>query len=246
VPNAPLNVLFLCTGNAARSIIGEAILNREGLGRFRGYSAGSHPKGAPHPYAIDLLRRLGHDTAFARSKRWEEFAAAGAPKMDFVITLCDDAAAEACPVWPGQPMTAHWGLPDPSAADGNEAERRLAFAETYRMLRNRITILASLPIGALERLSLQRRLDDIGRTDGPAAISSALWTPGTDPARVRAESDHSRPSRSSSRAKKASWSISRTKCTFFGRRVTPHQSTTVWPMVSSEPVSTSTFTSRPS
>lgn len=159
----PYNVLFLCTGNSARSILAEAILNREGAGRFRGFSAGSRPTGAPHPYAIDLLRRLNHDTGFARSKSWDEFAGPEAPKMDFVFTVCDQAAAEPCPYWPGQPMTAHWGLPDPAAATGNEAERRLAFSETYRMLRNRISIFVSLPLPALDTLALQDRLDEIGR-----------------------------------------------------------------------------------
>jgi protein-tyrosine-phosphatase len=157
------NVLFLCTGNSARSIIAEAIINREGIGRFRGFSAGSHPKGAVHPYTLDLLRRLNYDVSGFRSKSWDEFAAPGAPKLDFVFTVCDQAAAEECPFWPGQPMTAHWGLPDPAAATGNEAERRIAFNETYRMLRNRISIFVSLPIGTLDSLSLQDRLDAIGR-----------------------------------------------------------------------------------
>ena len=157
------DVLFLCTGNSARSILAEAILSREGMGRFRAFSAGSRPKGTPHPYAIDLLRKLNYDTGFARSKSWEEFAAPGAPQMDFVFTVCDSAAAEVCPVWPGQPMTAHWGIPDPAAADGNEAERRLAFAEAYRLLSNRISIFVSLPMRGLDKLGLQRRLDEIGR-----------------------------------------------------------------------------------
>ena len=159
----PYNVLFLCTGNSARSILAEAIVNHEGAGRFRGYSAGSHPKGAPHPYAIDLLKRLSHDTGFARSKSWDEFAGEDALRMDFVFTVCDQAAAEPCPYWPGQPMSAHWGLPDPAAAEGTEAERRLAFSETYRMLRNRISTLVSLPLASLDRLSLQRQLDAIGK-----------------------------------------------------------------------------------
>lgn len=167
----PYNVLFLCTGNSARSIIAEAILNREGIGKFRGYSAGSQPKGAVHPYTLDLLKRLNHDTSFARSKSWDEFTWADAPRLDFVFTVCDNAAAEECPYWPGQPMTAHWGLPDPAAATGNEAERRLAFADTYRMLRNRISIFVSLPLTSLDRLSLQQRLDEIGREDARAAAS---------------------------------------------------------------------------
>ena len=130
----PYSVLFLCTGNSARSILAEAILNREGAGKFRGHSAGSYPKPEPHPFAIDLLKRLNYDTSFARSKSWDEFAAPGAPHMDFVFTVCDDAAAEVCPIWPGQPVTAHWGVPDPAAATGNEAQRHLAFAEAYKML----------------------------------------------------------------------------------------------------------------
>lgn len=158
-----LNVLFLCTGNSARSILAEAILNREGTGRFRAFSAGSMPKGEVHPYALDLLAKLNHDTSFARSKNWEEFARPDSPRMDFVFTVCDNAAAEVCPVWPGQPMTAHWGVPDPAAAEGTEAERRFAFADTYRMLSNRISIFVNLPLSSLDRLSLQRRLDEIGR-----------------------------------------------------------------------------------
>ena len=159
------NVLFLCTGNSARSILAEAIVNREGAGRFRGFSAGSFPKGDVHPYALDLLRRLNHDTSFARSKSWDEFAGPDAPKMDFVFTVCDQAASEPCPFWPGQPMTAHWGLPDPAAATGSEAERRLAFSETYRMLRNRISIFVNLPINQIDSLSLKRELDAIGEVD---------------------------------------------------------------------------------
>ena len=157
------NVLFLCTGNSARSIFGEAILNREGRGRFKAFSAGSHPKGAVHPFALDLLRKLNHPTDGIRCKSWDEFAAPGAPALDFVFTVCDDAAKEACPIWPGQPMTPHWGLPDPVAMEGNEAERRLAFAEAYRMLNNRISIFISLPLASLDRLSLRNKLDEIGR-----------------------------------------------------------------------------------
>jgi protein-tyrosine-phosphatase len=156
------NVLFLCTGNSARSILAEAILMRQGEGRFRAFSAGSHPKGEVHPFALDLLTQLNHDTEFARSKNWDEFAAPGAPVMDFVFTVCDSAAAEVCPVWPGQPMTAHWGVPDPAAAEGTEAERRFAFADAYRMLANRISIFISLPMASLDRLALQKRLDRIG------------------------------------------------------------------------------------
>jgi protein-tyrosine-phosphatase len=157
------NVLFLCTGNSARSILAEAILNREGIGRFKGYSAGSHPKGDVHPYTLELLENLNFDTSSARSKNWDEFAAEGAPAMDFVFTVCDQAAAETCPVWPGQPMTAHWGVPDPAAAEGNEAEKRLAFSDTFRMLNNRISVFTSLPISSLDSLALQKQLDAIGR-----------------------------------------------------------------------------------
>jgi protein-tyrosine-phosphatase len=157
------NVLFLCTGNSARSILAEAILNRVGQGRFKAFSAGSQPKGEVHPYALDLLKSLNHDTSFARSKSWEEFAVPGTAPMNFVFTVCDNAANESCPVWPGQPMTAHWGVPDPAAAEGTEAEKRLAFADTYRMLNNRISIFTSLPMNSLDRLALQKRLDEIGR-----------------------------------------------------------------------------------
>ncbi|MCC0044915.1 MAG: arsenate reductase ArsC [Brucellaceae bacterium] len=156
------NVLFLCTGNSARSIIAEAIINRVGMGRFKGYSAGSQPKGEVHPYTLDLLKSLNHDIAFARSKDWLEFAEPGAPELDFVFTVCDNAAQEACPVWPGQPMTAHWGVPDPAAAEGSEAEKRFAFSDAYRMLNNRISIFTSLPLASLDRLALQKRLDEIG------------------------------------------------------------------------------------
>lgn len=157
------NVLFLCTGNSARSILAEAVLNKEGNGRFRAYSAGSHPKGAVHPLSLALLAREGYETASLRSKSWDEFAVPGAPSMDFVFTVCDDAANEPCPVWPGQPMTAHWGVPDPAAAKGSDAEKAVAFAEAFRMLRNRISLLVSLPLGSLDRLSLQKRLDRIGK-----------------------------------------------------------------------------------
>ena len=157
------NVLFLCTGNSARSILAEAILNRAGAGRFRAFSAGSHPKGAVHPYALDLLRNQNLPVDGLRSKSWDEFAVAGAPEMHFVFTVCDDAAAEVCPIWPGQPISAHWGVSDPAAAGGAEAERRLAFADTFRMLGKRISIFVSLPMQSLDRLALQERLDAIGR-----------------------------------------------------------------------------------
>jgi protein-tyrosine-phosphatase len=163
------NVLFICTGNSARSILAEAILNREGQGRFRAFSAGSHPKGAVHDYALDLLRRMNHPVTGLRSKDWNEFAASDAPKLDFAFTVCDNAAGEVCPVWPGQPMTAHWGLPDPAAVAGSEAEKRAAFADAYRMLLNRISIFVNLPLASLDKLTLQKRLDDIGRKKDQAA-----------------------------------------------------------------------------
>ncbi len=156
------NVLFLCTGNSARSILAEAVMNQIGAGRFRGYSAGSRPTGAPNPFALDLLRREGIDTGFARSKSWDEFESAGAPKMDFVFTVCDSAAAEECPYWPGAPMTAHWGLPDPAAVDGSDAEKALAFAETFRALTRRIQAFTALPLASLDKIALQSRLKSIG------------------------------------------------------------------------------------
>jgi protein-tyrosine-phosphatase len=140
------NVLFLCTGNSARSIIAECVLNHLGQGRFRAYSAGSFPKGEVHPYALELLRRRDFDTRNLRSKSWDEFASADAPQLDFVFTVCDNAANEVCPVWPGQPTTAHWGIPDPAEIDGSEAEKRLAFADTLRVLTNRIGIFVNLPL----------------------------------------------------------------------------------------------------
>jgi protein-tyrosine-phosphatase len=157
------NVLFLCTGNSARSIFGEAILNRAGSGRFKAYSAGSKPRSEVHPYARELLEKLDYPAHAFRSKSWNEFATADSPELDFVFTVCDDAAKEVCPVWPGQPMSAHWGIPDPVATEGLEAERRLAFAEAYRMLNNRIAAFVSLPIASLDRLSLKNRLDAIGK-----------------------------------------------------------------------------------
>lgn len=156
------NVLFLCTGNSARSILAEAILNRVGAGRFRAFSAGSHPRGEIHPYAADLLRNQNFPLDGLRSKSWDEFAVVDAPEMQFVFTVCGDAAGEVCPVWPGRPVSAHWGVPDPAAAVGSEAERRLAFADAYRMLGNRISIFVNLPLHSLDRLSLQERLDAIG------------------------------------------------------------------------------------
>lgn len=163
------NVLFLCTGNSARSIMAEAILGREGFGRFKAYSAGSYPKDEIHPFAYEFLEGLNYDMSFARSKSWDEFAEPGAPDLDFVFTVCDQAAVEPCPTWPGQPMSAHWGLPDPAAVTGSEAERRFAFADAYRMLFNRISIFVNLPIASLDELSLQRQLEDIGQRRASAA-----------------------------------------------------------------------------
>jgi protein-tyrosine-phosphatase len=165
----PYNVLFLCTGNSARSIIAEAILNKLGAQNFRAYSAGSQPKAQVNPNTIQLLQSLGYDTSGFRSKSWEEFAKAGEPKFDFVFTVCDNAAAEACPVWPGQPMTAHWGVPDPAEARGSEAEISLAFKDSYRMLARRIEIFTALPIRSLDKLSLQQKLRDIGRVTDTVA-----------------------------------------------------------------------------
>jgi protein-tyrosine-phosphatase len=158
----PLTVLFLCTGNSARSILAEAVMNRLGEGRFVAYSAGSRPTGTPNPFALDLLRREGFDTGFARSKSWDEFAGPDAVPLDFVFTVCDQAAAEACPFWPGQPVSAHWGMPDPAAVTGSDAEKAVAFAETYRMLNRRIQAFAALPLSTLTGLALTARLTDIG------------------------------------------------------------------------------------
>jgi protein-tyrosine-phosphatase len=159
------NVLFLCTGNSARSILAEALIGRLGEGRFRGFSAGSHPKGAVHPLAHDLLESLGYETERFRSKGWEEFARAGAPELDFVFTVCDDAAGEVCPVWPGSPVTAHWGVPDPVAAEGDKLARKNAFRTAYRQLENRIRLFANLRIAELDLLALKRKVDEIGNLD---------------------------------------------------------------------------------
>ncbi|HEU4688231.1 MAG TPA: arsenate reductase ArsC [Vicinamibacterales bacterium] len=159
----PFNVLFLCTGNSARSIIAESLLNHRGHGRFVGYSAGSFPKGEVHRLALELLGSMKLPTAGLRSKSWDEFSKPGAPRMDFVFTVCDNAAGEVCPVWPGQPMTAHWGIEDPAAATGPEKERRAAFRTAFSELDSRIRLLASLPIQALDRTKLQERLNSIGR-----------------------------------------------------------------------------------
>jgi len=159
----PMNVLFLCTGNSARSILAEALVNHWGRGKFRGFSAGSAPKGRVHPIALELLKHMKMSTEGMRSKSWDEFEKPGAPKLDFVFTVCDNAAAEACPVWPGQPMTAHWGVEDPAAVEGSETEQWLAFRKAFSELENRIRIFTSLPISTLDRVKLQQRLHDIGK-----------------------------------------------------------------------------------
>src|SRR5256886_1580057 len=163
VAERPYNVLFLCTGNSARSILAESLISHWGRGRFRGLSAGTHPRGAVHPVAVELLRQMRLPTAALRSKSWDEFAAPAAPPLDFVFTLCDQAAGEVCPYWPGQPMTAHWGVPDPAAVEGSDEEKRRAFSRTFRALDARLKIFTSLRFEALDQLSLQRQLDDIGR-----------------------------------------------------------------------------------
>jgi arsenate reductase (thioredoxin) len=165
----PYNVLFLCTGNSARSIMAEAILNKLGAGKFHAYSAGSRPKGQVHSETVRLLQGLGYDTSGFRSKSWSEFAKPGAPSLDFAFTVCDNAAGETCPVWPGQPMTAHWGIPDPAEAKGNSAEIALAFKDAYRMLHQRIGIFTALPLRSLDSLTLQSKLREIGRLQGVPA-----------------------------------------------------------------------------
>jgi protein-tyrosine-phosphatase len=165
----PYNVLFLCTGNSARSVIAEAILNKMGAGKFRAYSAGSQPKGRVHPETLKLLRSLGYDTTGFRSKSWVEFLKE--PQFDFVFTVCDNAAEEVCPIWPGQPMTAHWGIPDPAEATGNQAEIALAFKEAYRLLNQRIGIFVSLPLRSLDELSLAAKLHEIGQMEGATRVS---------------------------------------------------------------------------
>jgi protein-tyrosine-phosphatase len=169
MPDRPFNTLFLCTGNSARSILAEAILGKLGAGKFQSFSAGSQPKGTVNPHTLTLLASLGYDTAGFRSKSWSEFARPGAPALDFVFTVCDNAAGETCPVWPGQPMTAHWGVPDPAEATGAPAEISLAFKDAYRMLHQRIAAFTSLPIRSLDALSLQQRLKEIGRMEGATA-----------------------------------------------------------------------------
>jgi arsenate reductase (thioredoxin) len=161
----PYNVLFLCTGNSARSIFAEAILNREGRGQFKAYSAGSHPKGKVHPMALETLDEMGFLTLGYRSKDWNEFAAEGAPELNFVFTVCDNAAGEVCPAWPGQPMTAHWGIEDPAAVEGDEEVRRRAFRAAFFALQRRIGLFLALPLESIDELSLQAKLREIGRTD---------------------------------------------------------------------------------
>jgi arsenate reductase len=165
----PFNVLFLCTGNSARSIMAEAVLNKLGQGKFHAFSAGSHPKGQVNPHTLQLLQSLGYDTSRFRSKSWNEFAKPGAPPLDFAFTVCDNAAGETCPVWPGQPMTAHWGVPDPAEATGSPAEIALSFKDVYRMLHQRIGVFTALPIRSLDNLSLQTKLREIGRMEGATA-----------------------------------------------------------------------------
>ena len=166
------NVLFLCTGNSARSIIAEVLLNHWGKGNFRAYSAGSFPKGAGHPMSLELLKSMKLPTEGLRSKSWDEFARAGAPQMDFVFTVCDQAAGEVCPVWPGNPVNAHWGIPDPAGAEGTEQQRMHAFREAYRQLDARIKLFTALPLHKLDRLAIKREADSIGRisdsADSPA------------------------------------------------------------------------------
>ena len=170
MPEPIRNVLFLCTGNSARSILAEGIVNHWGKGRFKGFSAGSQPKGQVHPYALDQLASLGMSTSGLFSKSWDVFAVAGAPQMDFVFTVCDNAAGEACPVWPGQPITAHWGIPDPAAVEGSEMDKRNAFREAFASLDTRIKLFMALPFTSLDCLALQKRLEAIGaRPSGAAA-----------------------------------------------------------------------------
>jgi protein-tyrosine-phosphatase len=173
MPDLPFNVLFLCTGNSARSIMAECALNRWGQGRFVGHSAGSQPKGRVHPMTLRVLQALNYRTETLRSKSWDEFAAAGAPPLHFVFTVCDNAANEVCPVWPGQPMTAHWGVEDPAAFVGNDEKTYRYFRRIYGYLESRIKIFTALPIASLDRLSLQRRLDDIGRGQDAASPTAA-------------------------------------------------------------------------
>jgi arsenate reductase (thioredoxin) len=169
----PFNVLFLCTGNSARSVLAEGILRKDGAGRFNAFSAGSHPKRKINPFALKVLDAYGYRTDGYRSKSWNEFAAPGAPVMDFVFTVCDSAAGETCPVWPGQPMTAHWGIEDPAAIEGSDIEKERAFVTAFKYLKNRISVFISLPIRSLDRMALGARLREIGRLDGATAKTPA-------------------------------------------------------------------------
>ena len=168
--NRVFNVLFLCTGNTARSVLAEGILRKDGAGRFNAFSAGSQPKGVVNPIALKTLEAFDYPTDGYRSKSWDEFATPGAPKMDFVFTVCDSAAGEACPVWPGQPMTAHWGIEDPAAVEGTDIERQRAFNDAFRFMRNRISAFIALPMKSLDAMALQRELSGIGRLDGATAV----------------------------------------------------------------------------
>jgi arsenate reductase len=165
------NILFLCTGNSARSVLGEAIVNHLGGGRFKGFSAGSQPRGEVHPYTLDLLKGLHLPTEGLFSKNWDLYAVPGAPKMDFIFTVCDSAAGEACPAWPGQPMTAHWGIPDPAAVEGSEVEKRAAFRQAYAALENRVRLFLNLPLASLDRMGLQNRLNAMGQQTPSAAAA---------------------------------------------------------------------------
>nr|WP_113892040.1 arsenate reductase ArsC [Roseiarcus fermentans] len=166
------NVLFLCTGNTARSVLAESILRQDGAGRFNAFSAGSHPKGTVNPFALEVLEAHGYPIDGFRSKSWDEFAVPGAPNMDFVFTVCDSAAGEACPIWPGQPMTAHWGIEDPAAVEGTDIEKERAFNTAFRYLKNRISVFTSLPMRSLDRLTLNAKLGEIGRMEGATATAS--------------------------------------------------------------------------
>jgi arsenate reductase len=159
----PYNILILCTGNSARSILGEALFNTMSAGRFQAFSAGSHPSGKVNPFAIEQVKALGYPTESLRSKSWDEFAQPGAPEMDFVVTVCDNAAGEACPIWPGHPMTAHWGFPDPAAVEGTEGEKRAAFAQTLRQIRHRVQLFLSLPLESLDRMAIENKMRAIGQ-----------------------------------------------------------------------------------
>ena len=162
----PYNVLFLCTGNTARSILAESILRKDGAGRFNAYSAGSHPKGVVNPFALKVLAAAEYPTEGFSSKAWDIYAVPGAPVMDFVFTVCDDAAGETCPVWPGQPMTAHWGIEDPARVEGTDLEKEAAFVRAFRFLKNRISVFLNLPIASIDALALGQRLRDIGEMEG--------------------------------------------------------------------------------